>query len=177
MLPLPCRLVQPFANDFKAACNIEPKYILNFGEEVVRGQPVFMLSVLLRALGPKLRGAASLGPWQVVSAAGAEGEVLLLPNLDGVQGQTMPGATIILTERLTGNEDIPVRVGAGCHHHSGSSTRTLARHQGRTRDAEMEEAVYWNRCRLIPCHVCPAPYRHVDAAGHLVPCRRGSLRC
>ncbi|KAL6770951.1 GWD2 [Auxenochlorella protothecoides x Auxenochlorella symbiontica] len=105
-------LVQPFANDFKAACNIEPKYTLNFGEEVVRGQPVFMLSVLLRALGPKLRGAASLGPWQVVSAAGAEGEVLLLPNLDGVQGQTMPGATIILTERLTGNEDIPEGVTA-----------------------------------------------------------------
>ena len=49
----------------REACELDPKYITNFGEEVVRGQPVFVLSILLQKLEPMLREAAGVAPWQV----------------------------------------------------------------------------------------------------------------
>ena len=55
------------------ACNIDEAYITNFGEEVVRGQPVFVLSILLRYLKPMLRASAGVGSWQARSANGLTG--------------------------------------------------------------------------------------------------------
>lgn len=49
----------------REACKLDAKYITNFGEEVVRGQPVFVLSILLQKLEPMLRQAAGVAPWQV----------------------------------------------------------------------------------------------------------------
>ncbi|GAB4821271.1 hypothetical protein N2152v2_008317 [Parachlorella kessleri] len=102
-------LVQPHAERFAAACSnqVDPKYVANFGEEVVRGQPVFMLSVLLRFLDPMLRSTAGVGSWQVVSQAVAEGEVRVMDDLEGVQGQHFETPLVVVAERLTGNEDIP----------------------------------------------------------------------
>ena len=45
-------------------------YISNFGEEVVRGQPLFVLSTLLRWLAPQLRESAGISSWQVQAGAG-----------------------------------------------------------------------------------------------------------
>ena len=56
---------QPLAQRFGDACGIDAAYIANFGEEVVRGQPLFVLSLLLRQLQPALRAAAGVGVWQV----------------------------------------------------------------------------------------------------------------
>lgn len=36
-------LVQPHAESFQKECDIDPKYITNFSEEVVRGHSVFVL--------------------------------------------------------------------------------------------------------------------------------------
>lgn len=47
------------------ACKIDPQYILNFGEEIIRGQPLFVLSILLQNLEPMLRKTAELADWQV----------------------------------------------------------------------------------------------------------------
>lgn len=43
--------------------------------------------MLLRFLDPMLRGAAGVGSWQVVSQgrAVAEGQLVAMPNLEGVQ--------------------------------------------------------------------------------------------
>ncbi len=49
----------------QAACQIDPQYILNFGEEIVRGQPLFVLSILLQNLEPMLRKTAGMAEWQV----------------------------------------------------------------------------------------------------------------
>jgi hypothetical protein len=45
---------------------------MNFGEEVVRGQPVFVLSGLLQDLERHLREAAGAGPWQVRAGAAVQ---------------------------------------------------------------------------------------------------------
>ena len=43
--------VQPYANRFGTACEIDPKSIVNFGEEVVRGHPAFVLSRVIQVGG------------------------------------------------------------------------------------------------------------------------------
>jgi hypothetical protein len=60
---------QPHAEAFGRSCKIDPAFITNFGEEVVRGQPVFVLSGLLSDLERALRSAAGAGSWQVCLAA------------------------------------------------------------------------------------------------------------
>lgn len=47
------------------ACDIDTQYIANFGEEIIRGQPLFVLSILLQNLEPMLRKTAGKGDWQV----------------------------------------------------------------------------------------------------------------
>ncbi|KAL3153549.1 Phosphoglucan, water dikinase, chloroplastic [Trebouxia sp. C0009 RCD-2024] len=100
-------LVQPHAERFKEACKLDPKYITNFGEEVVRGQPVFVLSLLLQRLEPMLREAAGVAPWQIVSQAEAQGEVAV-QELAEIQGQSFDSARVLVSNQIGGMEDIPV---------------------------------------------------------------------
>lgn len=67
--------------------------------------------MLLRKLGPKLREAAGLGLWQIVSVPSSEsvtGKLVALPDLSSIQGRSMSEPTVIVAESLSGNEDIPV---------------------------------------------------------------------
>ena len=57
--------LQPLAERFRNTCGVDPAYVANFGEEVARGQPVFIMSQLLKALEPMLRESAEVAPWQV----------------------------------------------------------------------------------------------------------------
>lgn len=105
-------LVQPAAEAFGKACKMDEANIVNFGEEVVRGQPVFMLSVLLQNLEPLLRKAAGVSSWQVVSNAEAVGLVVEVDSLADIQGKQYDRPTIILTQEIGGNEDIPLNITA-----------------------------------------------------------------
>ena len=60
--------VQPHAELFGAKCDIEDNYILNFSEEVVRGQSVAVLGPILQHVGGHLRATAEMGPWEIVSS-------------------------------------------------------------------------------------------------------------
>lgn len=44
----------------------------------------------------------------MVSQADAFGEVLVIDSLAEIQGKAFPSPTVIITERVGGNEDIPV---------------------------------------------------------------------
>ena len=57
--------LQPLAERFRDTCGVDPAYVANFGEEVARGQPVFIMSQLLKVLEPMLRESAGVAPWQV----------------------------------------------------------------------------------------------------------------
>ena len=46
-----------------------------------------LCSVLLRYLDPLLRKTAGVGAWQVVSQAVAEGTVVVMDGLEGIQGK------------------------------------------------------------------------------------------
>lgn len=74
--------------------------------------------MLLRFLDPMLRGSAGVGSWQVASQGRGEarGTLSLMPDLAGIQGRRFEEPLVILADRLTGNEDIPVSGlrGAAC---------------------------------------------------------------
>jgi len=49
-------------------CKIDKVHITNFGEEVVRGLPLSVMSPFLQRLEPTARAAAGGGAWQVAPA-------------------------------------------------------------------------------------------------------------
>lgn len=57
--------LQPYAELFGLRCGIPASHILNFSEEVVRDQALFVGSLLAAELEPRLREAAGASSWQV----------------------------------------------------------------------------------------------------------------
>lgn len=105
--------VQPHAFLFGSKCNIDENYILNFSEEVVRGQSVATLGPLLQQVTSSLRASAELGPWEIVSAGlpgPLIGKIKYLENLESIQGVRITDPTVYVVDKLTGNEDIPENV-------------------------------------------------------------------
>ncbi|CAG9462085.1 unnamed protein product [Pedinophyceae sp. YPF-701] len=78
-----------------------------FAEEVVRGGPAFAVSLVLGAVEPELRKDAELGAWQVISPASVEGEVVCVKGLHDVQHKTYEKPTVLICDRVTGEEEIP----------------------------------------------------------------------
>lgn len=108
--------VQPYAERFGEACKIDRPRIVNFGEEVVRGQPIFVLSSLLQRLEPIARESAGVAPWQIASQhapfTGILKTVKSLAELKGQEEETGAGLPwIVLSETVGGMEDIPAFVG------------------------------------------------------------------
>jgi hypothetical protein len=58
-------MLQPYAELFGLRCGIPTPFILNFSEEVVRDQALFVGSLLAAELEPRLRTAAGASSWQV----------------------------------------------------------------------------------------------------------------
>eukprot|EP00184_Porphyridium_aerugineum_P007024 CAMPEP_0184695308 /NCGR_PEP_ID=MMETSP0313-20130426/2986_1 /TAXON_ID=2792 /ORGANISM="Porphyridium aerugineum, Strain SAG 1380-2" /LENGTH=1117 /DNA_ID=CAMNT_0027153743 /DNA_START=54 /DNA_END=3407 /DNA_ORIENTATION=- len=117
------KLLQPKAEALAKAAHIEESFVTNFSEEVVRAQPSFLVSVLMRYLVPHIRGVAGVGPWQVVSVGQFAGmplnvlhgcQVLDMSNLADIQGQTFTDSVprLVLANAVDGNCDIPLGIDA-----------------------------------------------------------------
>ncbi len=78
-----------------------------FSEEIIRGGAGFMLSLLLRRLDPPLRHQAGLGGWQVISPAHAAGRAEVVASLRSVQGKAFRGPTVLISDEVAGDEEIP----------------------------------------------------------------------
>ena len=100
-------ILQPKAEALGAAFEVERWTIPLFSEEIIRGSPAFMLSLLLRRLDPLLRKQAGLGGWQVISPGEANGEVRVVDKLLTIQGDTYSEPTVIVTDSVSGDEEIP----------------------------------------------------------------------
>jgi alpha-glucan,water dikinase len=104
--------VQPKAEFLGEAFAAAEWIIRSFGEEVIRGGSVFPLSRLLRRVDPVLRRCAGIGGWQVISPARVFGEVHVVDSLMSVQGESYGQATVLVTDRVLGEEEIPEGVTA-----------------------------------------------------------------
>lgn len=81
-----------------------------FPEEVVRGGPAFAVSLVLTSIEPRMRAAAELGAWQLVSPGAARGELVAVPSLREVQDRAFPRPTVLLAWEVTGEEEVPAGV-------------------------------------------------------------------
>jgi alpha-glucan, water dikinase len=102
------QLLQPKAEYLGHGFHAEDWTIQLFSEEVVRGNSVgFALSTLLRQLDPLLRKAAHMGSWQIVSRGRGAGKVEVVDSLRAVQRAKYESPTIIIADKVMGDEDIP----------------------------------------------------------------------
>ncbi|NOZ67703.1 MAG: hypothetical protein GXP46_00305 [Deferribacteres bacterium] len=101
------RLFQAKAEFLGRAFHADSWVINLFTEEVVRGRPAFVLSTLIRRLDPLLRGSAGIGDWQVISPGRARGYVEVVDELRSVQGRAFDRPTVIVTDRVSGDEEPP----------------------------------------------------------------------
>ncbi|MBF0558075.1 MAG: hypothetical protein HQL08_04785 [Nitrospirae bacterium] len=108
------RMLQPWADTLGKAFHAASWAIGLFTEEVVRGRPAFVLSLLLRKLDPILRNNADLGNWQVIShGKGAVYAVVeKITDLKSIQGKGMNVPSVIVADHVEGNEEIPEGVAA-----------------------------------------------------------------
>jgi alpha-glucan,water dikinase len=107
------QLLQPKAEYLGHGFQAESWTITLFSEEVVRGSSLgFVLSMLLRHLDPTLRQAAHIGNWQIISRGRGAGRVEVVDALRSVQGKRFDVPTVVVADRVTGDEEIPEGVAA-----------------------------------------------------------------
>ena len=106
------QLMQPKAELLGQAFSADEWVVKLFSEEVVRGQSVFLLSMLIHHFDPALRKQAKLGDWQVISPSSATGIVQIVESFRAVQGQRFERPTIIVSEKVYGDEEPPEGVRA-----------------------------------------------------------------
>jgi len=99
--------IQPTAESLGNALHVDFWTIPLFTEEVIRGRSIFMLSLLLRYMDPVLRKAANLGNWQVISMGQGMGCVKLVEHLGFIQGKTFLRPTVVIADKINGDEEIP----------------------------------------------------------------------
>ncbi len=84
------------------------KWTINlFSEEIVRGRLSFILSLLIHHLDPMLRKKADLGNWQIISPGQASGVIEVVESLRSVQDRTFDRPTIIIADKVRGDEEPP----------------------------------------------------------------------
>lgn len=101
------KIFQPKAEFLGNAFHAESWAVSLFSEEVVRGRPLFALAILLRDLIPRLRKSAGLGNWQVISRNHGIGHVEVVEELASIQDKQFDSPTIIIADKVAGNENIP----------------------------------------------------------------------
>ena len=96
---------------FGKECNCDNFAVQNFSEELIRGSIFFALSMLLKKIEPIIRQKANLGDWLIISR-GAEnsilGKLIFVKKLHEVQFTKYSEPTIIMSENISGDEEIPI---------------------------------------------------------------------
>lgn len=99
------------SSNYGRAFGCDPWAVELFAEEIVRGGPAFAVSLVLSSVEPGMRTAAELGAWQVISpSSSAQGQLVVVPSLQGIQDKVFEEPTILLARRVTGEEEVPVGV-------------------------------------------------------------------
>lgn len=86
-----------------------------FSEEILRGTLFFSLSMILRKIDPKVREIAHLGNWLIISKGrshGSRGYIQYVKHLKDVMHLTYDRRTVLLCERIDGEEEVPANVQA-----------------------------------------------------------------
>ena len=96
---------------FGKECNCDDFVVQMFSEELIRGSIFFALSMLLKKVEPIIRQNAKLGEWLIISRGNSNivsGKLIHVPKLHDVQFTKYPEKTIIISENVSGDEEVPV---------------------------------------------------------------------
>jgi alpha-glucan,water dikinase len=99
------------AKYFGDECGIDKYYSDLFVEEILRGTIFFTLSILLKKIEPIIRKNAGLSDWLIISRGNFNlitGNLIYVKNLHEVQFKKYNKKTIIITENVNGNEEVPI---------------------------------------------------------------------
>ena len=91
--------------------NINKESVETFSEELIRGTIFFALSMLLKKLNKFIREKTSNDKWLIISRGVNEeikGLIKFEKNLSDIQFEKLNQKTILLTENINGNEEIPI---------------------------------------------------------------------
>ena len=86
-----------------------------FSEECLRSSLFFSLSMVLKKIEPAIRSVANLGDWLVISQGrsyGSRGICKRIKNLSDVMYDTFAERTILIVDKVTGEEEVPSNVQA-----------------------------------------------------------------
>ena len=86
-----------------------------FSEEVLRGTLFFSLSMILKKIDPYVRKCAHLGDWLIISQGrshGSRGYADKVSKLYDVMHNNYEQRTVLLIDKITGEEEVPSNVQA-----------------------------------------------------------------
>ncbi|KAL5705472.1 alpha-glucan, water dikinase [Ranunculus cassubicifolius] len=100
-------MIQPSAQYLGSLLRVEKWAIDIFTEELIRAGSAPTLSLLVNRLDPILRKIANLGCWQIISPVEVSGFVTSINELITVQTKVYKQPTIIIANKVSGEEEIP----------------------------------------------------------------------
>lgn len=90
---------------------VEPHFYDIFAEESIRGSLLFAVSMVLKKIDAHLRRFCNFKSWQVISPKpSSSGKFLKVDSLHSVAYTVYQEPTVLLSERVTGEEEIPDNV-------------------------------------------------------------------
>lgn len=101
------KILQPTAEYLGGLLGVDQSALSIFTEEMIRAGSAASLSLLLNRLDPVLRNIAHLGSWQVISPVEVRGFVITVDELAKVQNEVYGQKTILVANRVKGEEEIP----------------------------------------------------------------------
>ncbi|XP_064981719.1 alpha-glucan water dikinase 2 isoform X5 [Musa acuminata AAA Group] len=104
------KMIQPTAEYLGKLLRVETCAVASFTEELIRTGCGATLAILVTHLSPILRNIANLGSWQIISPVEVCGFVDCVNKLIEVQSKVFNRPTILISNRVTGEEEIPYGV-------------------------------------------------------------------
>nr|XP_009417659.1 PREDICTED: alpha-glucan water dikinase 2 isoform X1 [Musa acuminata subsp. malaccensis]XP_018674023.1 PREDICTED: alpha-glucan water dikinase 2 isoform X1 [Musa acuminata subsp. malaccensis] len=104
------KMIQPTAEYLGKLLRVETCAVASFTEELIRTGCGGTLAILVNHLSPILRNIANLGSWQIISPVEVCGFVDCVNKLIEVQSKVFNRPTILISNRVTGEEEIPYGV-------------------------------------------------------------------
>ena len=135
---------------FGKECNCDNFAVEMFSEELIRGSIFFALSMLLKKIEPIIRQNAKLGEWLIISRGNKNtvtGKLIHVPKLHDVQFTKYSEPTLIISENVAGDEEVPVNCKCLVIAKSENYPDVLAHVSVRARNLNVPFAVCFNESK------------------------------
>jgi alpha-glucan,water dikinase len=142
-----------------------------FSEEVLRGTLFFSLSMILKKIDPHVRQCAHLGDWLIISngrAHGSRGYVEYVPRLADVMHKTYEKRTVLMVDKITGEEEVPENVQAIILMNSADYPDVLAHVSVRARNLKVLLSVLFDESRYKDLKGLVGKHLKLDVANQVV---------